>query len=191
MCNAQIVQGVDVMFLLHQLDHTVKKLKGQIANALTILNLGLGAFAIMFILQNELRLGLLFITIAALTDRLDGAAARRFNSTSEFGKQLDSLSDIISFGVAPAFLLYQATLFIFGLPGMFVTIFFIACGAIRLARFNILESTGFFVGLPITAAGCILTFHLLLVPFIPAFYFMLITLVLAILMISTFTVRKM
>ncbi|MFC0473585.1 CDP-diacylglycerol--serine O-phosphatidyltransferase [Halalkalibacter kiskunsagensis] len=179
------------MFLLHQLDHTVKKLKGQIANALTLLNLGLGAFAIMFILQNELRLGLLFITIAALTDRLDGAAARRFNSTSEFGKQLDSLSDIISFGVAPAFLLYQAILFVFGLPGMFVTIFFIACGAIRLARFNISESTGFFVGLPITAAGCILTLQLLLVPFIPAFYFMLITLLLAIFMISTFTVRKM
>ncbi|MDT8861456.1 CDP-diacylglycerol--serine O-phosphatidyltransferase [Alkalihalobacillus sp. MEB130] len=179
------------MFLLHQLDHTVKKLKGQIANALTLLNLGLGAFAIMFILQNELRLGLLFITIAALTDRLDGAAARRFNSTSEFGKQLDSLSDIISFGVAPAFLLYQAILFSFGLPGMFVTIFFIACGAIRLARFNVMESTGYFVGLPITAAGCILTFQLLLVPYISAFYFMIITLVLAILMISSFTVRKM
>ncbi|WP_332633451.1 CDP-diacylglycerol--serine O-phosphatidyltransferase [Halalkalibacter flavus] len=179
------------MFLLHQLDHTVKKLKGQIANALTLLNLGLGAFAIMFILQNELRLGLLFITIAALTDRLDGAAARRFNSTSEFGKQLDSLSDIISFGVAPAFLLYQAILFSFGLPGMFVTIFFIACGAIRLARFNITESTGHFVGLPITAAGCILTFQLLLVPYIAPFYFLIITLVLAIFMISTLSVRKM
>jgi CDP-diacylglycerol--serine O-phosphatidyltransferase len=179
------------MFLLHQLDHTVKKIKGQIANALTILNLGLGAFAIMFILQNELRLGLLFITIAALTDRLDGAAARRFNSTSDFGKQLDSLSDIISFGVAPAFLLYQAILFTFGLHGMFLTIFFIACGAIRLARFNIIESTGFFVGLPITAAGCVLTFHLLLVPFIAAPYFMFVTLILGILMISSFRIRKM
>ncbi|MFC0557966.1 CDP-diacylglycerol--serine O-phosphatidyltransferase [Halalkalibacter alkalisediminis] len=179
------------MFLLHQLDHTVKKLKGQIANFLTILNLGLGAFAIMFILQDELRLGLLFITIAALTDRLDGAAARRFNSTSEFGKQLDSLSDILSFGVAPAFLIYQAVLFTFGLPGMLLTIFFIACGAIRLARFNITESTGYFVGLPITAAGCMLTFLMLLVPFIPAPYFLLATLILGICMISSFKVRKM
>ncbi|ARK29276.1 CDP-diacylglycerol--serine O-phosphatidyltransferase [Halalkalibacter krulwichiae] len=179
------------MFLLHHLDHTLKKVKGQIANALTILNLGLGAFAIMFILQNELRLGLLFITIAALTDRLDGAAARRFNSTSEFGKQLDSLSDIISFGVAPAFLLYQAVLFLFGLPGMLLTIFFIACGAIRLARFNISENPGFFIGLPITAAGCILTFHMLLVPFIPAPFFMFVPLILGICMISSFKVNKM
>ena len=178
------------MFLLHHLDHTVKKVKGQIANALTIVNLSFGAVAIMFIIQNELRLGLLFITIAALTDRLDGAAARRFNSTSEFGKQLDSLSDIISFGVAPAFLLYQAVLFSFGLPGMFLTIFFIACGAIRLARFNVTESTGYFVGLPITAAGCILTFHLLLIPFIVAPYFLIATLFLGICMISSFKVKK-
>ncbi len=179
------------MFLLHQLDHTVKKLKGQIANALTIVNLGFGAFAIMFILQNELRLGLLFIMIAALCDRLDGAAARRFNSTSDFGKQLDSLSDIISFGVAPALLMYQAILSSFGLPGMFLTIFFIACGAIRLARFNITESNGYFVGLPITAAGCILTLQLFLIPYAPNFVFLLTTLLLSALMISTFTVRKM
>lgn len=185
------MQGVDVLFLLHQLDHTVKKLKGQIANALTILNLGLGAFAIMFVLQDELHLGLLFITIAALTDRLDGAAARRFNSTSEFGKQLDSLSDIVSFGVAPAFLIYHAVLFTFGLPGMLLTIFFIACGAIRLARFNITETPGFFIGLPITAAGCILTFHLLLIPYIPTPYFLFATLLFGICMISTFKVRKM
>lgn len=179
------------MFLLHQLDHTVKKLKGQIANGLTIVNLGFGAFAIMFILQNELRIGLLFIMIAALCDRLDGAAARRFNSTSDFGKQLDSLSDIISFGVAPALLMYQAVLSSFGLPGMFVTIFFMACGAIRLARFNSTESNGYFVGLPITAAGCILTLLLFFVPFTPNFVLLLMTLSLSILMISTFTVRKM
>ncbi|NEU31605.1 CDP-diacylglycerol--serine O-phosphatidyltransferase [bacterium LRH843] len=179
------------MFLLHHLEYTVKKLKGQIANAITIVNLGFGAFATMFVIQEELQLGLLFIMFAALFDRLDGAAARRFNSTSEFGKQLDSLSDIVSFGIAPALLMYHASLSDYGLAGMFLTIFFISCGAIRLARFNISESNGYFVGLPITAAGCIHTLQLFLLPFTPNVVFLVTTFCLSILMISSFTIRKM
>lgn len=178
------------MFLSQHLDVSVKKVKGQIANTLTLINLALGAFATIFVIQNELHIALLFITIAALCDRLDGAAARRFNCTSDFGKQLDSLSDIISFGVAPAFLLYQASLIVFGLPGILLTIFFIVCGAIRLARFNVTSNTSFFVGLPITAAGCILTFQLFVVPYFHPAYFMFITLILSVMMISSFKLRK-
>ncbi|MBP3951351.1 CDP-diacylglycerol--serine O-phosphatidyltransferase [Bacillus suaedae] len=178
------------MFLLHHIDPTVKKLKAQIANTLTLFNLSLGALAIIFIIQDELRLALVFITVAALLDRLDGAAARKFNCTSEFGKQLDSLSDIISFGVAPAFLIYQASLYVFGYPGILLTIFFIICGAIRLARFNVTTNNQFFVGLPITAAGCVLTFQLFMVPYFHPAYFMFITLILSVMMISSFKLRK-
>ncbi|KMK75907.1 CDP-diacylglycerol--serine O-phosphatidyltransferase [Alkalihalobacillus pseudalcaliphilus] len=179
------------MLLLQRLDHTKKKLKGQIANILTLLNLSLGAFAILFTIQDQLRLALLLITIAAVFDRLDGAVARKLNSTSELGKQLDSLCDMISFGVAPALLIHQAVLFEFGFAGAFFAIVFIICGAIRLAKFNITESNGFFFGLPITAAGCMLTILTLLVAYIPEYVFMLFTLILAFLMISPMKIRKM
>lgn len=178
------------MFLLQHLDHTIKKFKSQSANMITLINLGLGAFAIFAVLQNELRTALLFITIAAVFDRLDGFVARKLNVTSEFGKQLDSLSDIISFGVAPAILLHQAILYTFGMPGAFFAIIFIACGAIRLARFNVMEAHGFFVGLPITAAGCLMTLSYLLVDFIPGYHFMFITLILSFMMLGTFRVKK-
>ncbi|OLO38836.1 CDP-diacylglycerol--serine O-phosphatidyltransferase [Alkalihalophilus pseudofirmus] len=178
------------MFLLHHLDQTIKKIKSQAANLITLVNLGLGAMAILLVLQGELRTSLLLITIAAVFDRLDGMVARKMNITSELGKQLDSLSDIISFGVAPALLLYQGILFTFGMPGAFFAIIFIACGAIRLARFNVTESNNFFVGLPITAAGCLLTLSFLLIEWIPSYHFMFLTLILAFLMISPFKVKK-
>ncbi|WP_078552735.1 CDP-diacylglycerol--serine O-phosphatidyltransferase [Bacillus alkalicellulosilyticus] len=178
------------MFLLQHLDHTVKKIKSQSANLLTIINLSLGGFAIIFVIQNELRTSLLFITLAAVFDRFDGMVARKLQITSDLGKQLDSLSDIISFGVAPAILLHQAVLNQFGIAGTFFTVLFIACGAIRLARFNVSAPTKYFVGLPITAAGCLLTLSFLFVPFLEGFIFMFLTLLLALLMISTFTVKK-
>ncbi|GAF66009.1 CDP-diacylglycerol--serine O-phosphatidyltransferase [Alkalihalobacillus trypoxylicola] len=179
------------MFLLQRLDNTRKKLKGQIANVLTLLNLTLGAFAILYTIQSELTLALLFIAIAAVFDRLDGAVARKFNATSDIGKQLDSLSDIISFGVAPALLIHEAVLVEFGFAGAFFAIVFIICGAIRLAKFNVSESTCYFVGVPITLAGCILTFTSLFVGFLPEFLFMFICLFLALSMISPLKIKKM
>lgn len=178
------------VFLLQRLDSSIRKLKGQIANALTLINLGFGSLAIIYVLNDQLRVGLLLIAIAALFDRLDGAAARRFNATSELGKQLDSLSDIISFGVAPAMLMYQATLYEFGITGAIFTIIYIMCGALRLARFNITESNTHFVGLPITAAGCILTFLTLFVNYLPMYAFMYTVIGLSLLMVSPFRVRK-
>ncbi|MGN7311784.1 CDP-diacylglycerol--serine O-phosphatidyltransferase [Alkalicoccobacillus gibsonii] len=178
------------MFLLQRLDSSLKKVKGQIANALTLINLGFGALAIIYVFHDQLRVGLLLIAIAAVFDRLDGAAARKFNATSELGKQLDSLSDIISFGVAPAMLMYQAALVEFGIPGAIFAIIYIMCGALRLARFNITESNQYFVGLPITAAGCILTFLTLFVNYIPNYVFMYVIIALSLLMVSPFRVRK-
>jgi len=178
------------MFLSDVIDQTIKKLKTQTANLLTLTNLSLGGFAIIFTLNNQMNVSLLLIFLAALTDRFDGMVARKFNIESELGKQLDSMSDIISFGVAPALLIYQGILFEFGAPGSFFTVLYIGCGAFRLARFNITDNNGYFTGLPITAAGCIATLSYLFIPYIPPHSFIFIMLLLALLMVSTFKLRK-
>nr|WP_263325649.1 CDP-diacylglycerol--serine O-phosphatidyltransferase [Neobacillus sp. Marseille-Q6967] len=179
------------MFLLDIFDSTLKKLKTQTANVITLTNLSFGGFAIIFAMNDNLRLSLLLIFIAALADRFDGMAARKFNIESELGKQLDSMSDIISFGVAPALLLYQGILHEFGFPGAFFTVFYIGCGAFRLARFNITENNGFFTGLPITAAGCLVTLSFLAIPYLPSHIFLFIMIILSFLMVSPFKLKKM
>ena len=178
------------MFLSGVFDQTIKKIKAQTANVLTLGNLSLGGFAIISTIKGDLSLSLLLIFIAALLDRFDGMTARKLNIESELGKQLDSMSDIISFGVAPALLLFQGILFEFGAPGSFFTILYIACGAFRLARFNISNAKGYFTGLPITAAGCILTFSFLAIPFMPPQFFLFLIIILSFLMISTFHMKK-
>jgi CDP-diacylglycerol---serine O-phosphatidyltransferase len=178
------------MFLLEYLDSTFKKLKAHTANILTLINLSLGGFSILFILKNELNLGLLLIFLAALADRFDGMVARKFQIESELGKQLDSMCDIISFGVAPALLLYQGIIHEFGAPGMFFTVFYIGCGAFRLAKFNISDNKGFFVGLPITAAGCLLTLSFLAIPYVSPQLFIYLMIILSFLMVGTFKLRK-
>jgi len=172
------------------IDQTLKKLKIQTANLLTITNLFLGGFSIAESLKGNLNLSLLLIFIAALADRFDGMVARKLNIESDLGKQLDSMSDIISFGVAPALLIYQGILSDFDFPGTFFTILYIACGAFRLARFNISDSNGYFTGLPITAAGCLLTLSFLTIPYFPAVSFLFFIIILSILMVSSFKLKK-
>ncbi|MGE7666562.1 CDP-diacylglycerol--serine O-phosphatidyltransferase [Ureibacillus composti] len=178
------------MFLLHMVDTTVKKLKSHVANFITLCNLSFGGASIMATLNGAYSYSVLFIFIAAFLDRYDGKIARKYNQESELGKQLDSMSDIISFGVAPALLMYQNVLVDFEVAGMIMTILYIASGALRLARFNITESTGYFVGLPITAAGTFLTISFLLIPFVESVFYMFFVPILAILMISTFSIKK-
>ncbi len=178
------------MFLFQRLDHSIKKMKAHAANMITIGNLSFGGAAIMATLNESYSYSVLFIFIAALLDRFDGMVARKLGQESELGKQLDSMSDIISFGVAPAILIYMVDLFEFGTVGMIVAIIYIASGAFRLARFNIMESNGYFTGLPITAAGTILTLSFFGLSIFPPVFYMFLTVILAILMISTFTLRK-
>jgi CDP-diacylglycerol--serine O-phosphatidyltransferase len=187
-CNERSDFGA--MFLQDVLDITIKKLKSQTANVITLTNLSLGGFAIIFCIHGNLRLSLLLIFIAALADRFDGMVARKFNIESELGKQLDSMGDIISFGVAPALLLYQGILNEFGGPGTFFAVLYIACGAFRLARFNITESNGYFTGMPITAAGCLATLSFLAIPYLPPVTFLFIMIILSFLMVSTFKLKK-
>ncbi|MER1998668.1 MAG: CDP-diacylglycerol--serine O-phosphatidyltransferase [Lysinibacillus sp.] len=178
------------MFLLEKLDSTVKKIKSNAANLITIVNMSFGGAAIMATLNEYYNYSVLFIFIAAFLDRYDGKVARKFNQESELGKQLDSMADVISFGVAPALLMYQVALTDFGVVGMSMTVLYIACGALRLARFNVMDTTGYFVGLPITAAGTLLTFSFFFVDVLSPVFYMSMFPTLAVLMISTFTLKK-
>lgn len=100
----------------------------------------------------------IMIIIGMLLDGLDGRVARLLKAQSDFGKELDSLSDIVTFGVAPALIMYKVFLGDAGWIGIFITAIFPICGALRLARFNTQKqkNCGYFIGLPITAAGGIL-----------------------------------
>ncbi|AUX21007.1 CDP-diacylglycerol--serine O-phosphatidyltransferase [Sorangium cellulosum] len=107
----------------------------------------------------------LLIVFAMFFDTLDGRVARMTKTQSAFGLQIDSLADIVSFGVAPSMLVYQWTLHRFDLAGLLVSFLFTACGAIRLARFNVLsmgeagkptKPSKYIVGLPIPGAAGIL-----------------------------------
>ncbi|MEE1130114.1 MAG: CDP-diacylglycerol--serine O-phosphatidyltransferase [Caryophanon sp.] len=178
------------MFILHMVDTTVKKLKSQAANILTIANMSFGGASVMATIEGYYSYAVLFIFIAALLDRYDGKVARKLQQESELGKQLDSMSDVISFGVAPALLMYEVVLQDFSTAGMFMTVLYIVCGALRLARFNVSEANGYFTGLPITAAGSLLTFTFFFAHIANPVFYMFLTPILAILMISTFTMKK-
>ncbi|WP_240732938.1 CDP-diacylglycerol--serine O-phosphatidyltransferase [Jeotgalibacillus sp. S-D1] len=179
------------MSFLQAIDYTFKKAKAQTANLLTLSNLVLGGFAALYTTTGEFSLAALLIFIAAFMDRFDGIAARKLGIESELGRQLDSMSDLVSFGVAPALLIYHGLLLDFGVSGMMLAIFYIGCGAYRLARFNCKEPSSFFEGLPITAAGCLMALSFLASPLISLSWNITIVFLLSILMISPLKVKKM
>lgn len=125
----------------------------------TVANLALGIMAIILVFNDNATFAAIMVIIAMLADGLDGRVARALNATSEFGKELDSLSDVISFGVAPAFIMYVVAFADLKTAAVawIVTAIFPICGALRLARFNVMEGIpGYFIGLPIPAAGGVL-----------------------------------
>jgi CDP-diacylglycerol--serine O-phosphatidyltransferase len=129
-------------------------------NALTTLALCAGMNAIRFAVQSRWEAAVIAIVIAAILDTLDGRTARLLNAQSKFGAELDSLADIVSFGVTPAILMYLWALHSAGNIGWVATLAFSICAALRLARFNTaLSAIGprqpkapYFVGVP-TPAG--------------------------------------
>lgn len=153
---------------------------------LTIGNLFLGIVAMILSVQGEWRYGAIMVIIGMFLDGLDGRVARMLNAQSEFGKELDSLSDIISFGVAPALIMYTSILHTYGIAGWLITAIFPICGAIRLARFNVHPGIpGYFIGLPITAAGGVLATMSLYSDMVSSSLFMVIGMMfLAFLMVS-------
>ena len=166
----------------------------QIPNLFTLLNLFAGCLAIVFALQTntvifyindqynssfnipeKISWAAICIIIAAVIDFLDGFVARLMKATSDLGKQLDSLSDVVSFGVAPAMILYQLLRFSFAREenGLDVSIawmlpaFFLACGAAyRLGKFNLDQSQQFsFKGVPVPAVGLLIASYPLILHF--------------------------
>ncbi|MEX0567864.1 MAG: CDP-diacylglycerol--serine O-phosphatidyltransferase [Candidatus Njordarchaeota archaeon] len=125
-----------------------------IPNVFTLSNLGFGFLAIYLAVSNELLYAFIAILIAVLCDGLDGFVARKMNAANEFGRELDSLCDEVSFGIAPAMMLIcsieDPALKIYAL---LAGVIYSAFGALRLARFNIYGSKEFFEGLAIPAAA--------------------------------------
>jgi CDP-diacylglycerol--serine O-phosphatidyltransferase len=142
-------------------------------NVLTVLGLCCGATAIPFALASNWKAAVTAIVLAAIFDTLDGRVARYFGTDTEFGAHLDSLSDLVSFGIAPAMLVYLWMLNRAGGAGWAMALIFCICAAIRLARFMIESSTEehaepepYFTGVPTPAAAC-----LILLPLIISFQF--------------------
>lgn len=132
-------------------------------NLLTTGNLFFGFFSIIKSMQGDFVWASAAILIASIFDILDGRVARMTRGSSEFGVQYDSLCDLISFGLAPAFIMFQYSLHSLGKFGWSLCFIFLACGALRLARFNVQSSIGKanddFTGLPIPmAAGVVACF---------------------------------
>ncbi len=133
------------------------RIKHSLPNLLTFINLSLGVIALLFSIEDELIQASLLVMVAALSDRFDGKVARMLDSTSELGKELDSLSDLISFGVAPIIIAWKINFFHFGIIGYILTIIFPIAGAYRLARYNVTTFNNVFSGVPITIAGAFLS----------------------------------
>ena len=135
-----------------------------IPNMCTSSNLVFGMCSILSTYSGNLVWGSIFILLALVADGLDGRTARFFGVASEMGKEMDSLCDLGSFGIAPAFLAWAFVLHNHGYLGVVVAIFFAICGMWRLARFNVNASVvhGYFMGLAIPAGGNIVAMTTLL-----------------------------
>lgn len=173
------------------------------ASVITTFSLYCGAASIIASINLEFESAAYWILAAMVLDTLDGAVARLTKSISEFGKELDSLSDLVSFGVGPAVLIYtgylreaQETQGLAGPTAEMIAITFVICGALRLARYNVFQSTrrDSFIGLPIPAAGGTIASFVLFTQYleVTVSFWALgpLTLALAILMVTTIRYPK-
>jgi len=133
-------------------------------NAITVLALCSGMFGVRFALREEWESAVIAILIAGIFDGLDGSVARLLKGTSRFGAELDSLSDVISFGVAPALIMYMWVLNDVRGLGWLMSLIFVICMALRLARFNTVMKddelgadvkAGYFTGIPAPASAAL------------------------------------
>jgi CDP-diacylglycerol--serine O-phosphatidyltransferase len=138
-----------------------KKARMILPNAITLIGVCIGLTSIKFALDGKFALAIVAILFAALMDALDGRIARLIKGTSRMGKELDSLGDVISFGVAPAFIMYFWSLQYLEKLGWFVCLMYVVCVALRLARFNVNSEEeaswkdNFFEGVPAPAGGIV------------------------------------
>ena len=145
-----------------------KKRRHLLPNTLTLIGVCLGISSIKFALDGSYGMSVVFLIFAALLDGLDGRIARLIDGTSEFGKELDSLTDFVSFGIAPAFILFFWELKNYGKIGWAITLLFSVCCVLRLARFNLTKiekeeewKVNFFEGVPSPAGGILVLMPLI------------------------------
>lgn len=141
-------------------------------NLFTTASLFAGFLAMTLAVQGNIEGSAIAIIFSGVMDGLDGKVARLTNSASDFGIQYDSLADLVAFGATPAFVAWIWKLQNFGRLGLAVAFLFVACGALRLARFNIstaVTSKRFFIGLPIPAAACSIALLILFTQYLPNF----------------------
>ena len=137
-------------------------------NMLTLIGVCIGLTSIRFALGEQYEFAIIAIILAALIDGLDGRIARLIKGTSKVGKELDSLTDMISFGVAPAFIMYFWKLNTLGKFGWLICLIYVVCVALRLARFNVNSNQdpswrdNFFEGVPSPAGGILVLTPLIL-----------------------------
>ena len=146
-----------------------KNPRSLLPNTLTIFGVCLGLSSIKFALDTNYVMAVIAIAFAAILDTLDGRVARLIKGTSKVGKELDSLTDVISFGVAPSFVMYFWTINEIGKIGWLLILIYTVCCALRLARFNLtdVEETevwkiNFFEGVPSPAAAGLVLLPLIL-----------------------------
>jgi CDP-diacylglycerol--serine O-phosphatidyltransferase len=159
------------------------------ADIFTVGNLCCGILSILLATEGFFESSALLLFLAVVLDVLDGKIAGLLHQKNLFGKQIDSMSDLISFGVAPALLYYSMSS-----PGVLdiaVSLFFIVCGMLRLARYNISEGTGF-AGVPITVNGVLFPLLFLLFSSFPESlkYWPMVFLIQGFLMISTIKIVR-
>jgi len=148
-------------------DLSISKL---VPSTLTLLGLCSGATAIRFAFAHDWTSAVAAIVFAMIFDMLDGRAARLLGADTRFGAQLDSLADLVSFGIAPGVVMYIWSLQAMGTAGWIAALIFCACSAIRLARFNVqsvrdegaTKANPYFTGLPTPAAACMVLLPLLI-----------------------------
>ena len=144
-----------------------KKARMLLPNMLTLIGVCIGLSSIKFALDEKFELSIVAIIFAALIDGLDGRIARLIKGTSKVGKELDSLTDVISFGVAPSFVMYFWLLNNLGKFGWLLCLIYVVCVALRLARFNVSSNEepswkdNFFEGVPSPAGGILVLLSLI------------------------------
>ncbi len=167
-------------------------------NLLTIMNMFFGFYAIIHSIKGDFMQAAYAICAAAIFDLLDGRVARMTHSTSEFGAELDSLSDLVSFCVAPSILLFLWALQPFERIGWLASFFFVACGALRLARFNVQKTVinkAYFQGLPTPMAAGIVASSVMAFKDLDwegagSYILLSMTALLGVVMVSTFSYRS-
>lgn len=134
-------------------------------NVLTITNMILGLAVISLVITDNsreiIKVGCLLIILGAVIDGIDGKLARHLHATSDFGKELDSFADLVTFGLAPICLLWQLDIFGETVVSFLLLAVYPLAGAFRLARYNIGDYRDYFLGVPITCAGILMALFIL------------------------------